>query len=127
MQSTVSNWSPPAQDHFTTLRRIVWTVAERAEIGGLEEALKWGQPAWLPQRRNIGTTLRCNWQAAQPDRFSLFVPCSTSLVETIKTLYPKSFTFEGQRGLHLTLDHPLPLDVVDHCAFLTLTYHRKRA
>ncbi|MGC3936656.1 DUF1801 domain-containing protein [Roseobacter sp. EG26] len=125
MEDVIRQWPDPAQSRFADIRETVHQVAQRAQIGTLVETLKWGQPSWLPKRPRIGTTLRCDWQAHEPDRLALFVHCQTSLIETLRTLYPKSFTFEGTRALKLALDEPLPMDAIDHCAFLTLTYHRK--
>lgn len=125
--SCVARWPAPARRYFDTIRRIVWNVAVRAEIGTLDESLKWGQPSWLPQRKRVGSTLRCYWHPARADTISLYLNCNTTLAETMKTLYPTSFDYEGRRGLHLSLHAPLPKDAIDHCAFLTLTYHRKSA
>ncbi|WP_159974415.1 DUF1801 domain-containing protein [Roseobacter cerasinus] len=127
IQTQVKKWPAPAQAHFTALRGIVHEVAQRAEIGGLTETLKWGQPSWLPTRPRIGSTLRCDWHETAPQRLSLYVHCQTTLAETMRTLYPGAFAYEGNRALHLALDAPLPEATIDHCALLTLTYHRKSA
>ncbi len=123
----IIRWSARAQAHFTALRQIVHNVARRAEIGTLTETLKWGQPSWLPATPRVGSTLRCDWHETAPDRLSLYVHCQTTLAETMHTLYPDAFTYEGNRALHIALDHPLPEAAIDHCALLTLTYHRKSA
>lgn len=69
--TAIALWSESARHRFAQLRGIVLNVADRAEVGALTETLKWGQPAWLPTRPRIGTTLRCDWQTATPDRLSL--------------------------------------------------------
>ena len=127
IRTQVTEWPTRAQAQFKALRQIVHTVAQRAEIGALTETLKWGQPSWLPTRPRIGSTLRCDWHKTAPDRLSLYVHCQTTLAETMRALYPDAFTYEGNRALHIALDHPLPEAAVDHCALLTLTYHRKSA
>lgn len=125
--TSMSHWPRPAQARFAALRQIVHSVANRAEIGTLTETLKWGQPSWLPTTPRIGSTLRCDWHDTEPDRLSLYVHCQTTLAETMRALYPDAFTYEGNRALHMDLRQPLPHDALDHCAFLTLTYHRKTA
>ncbi|WP_458326092.1 DUF1801 domain-containing protein [Roseobacter sp. A03A-229] len=125
--TSMSHWPQPAQARFATLRQIVHSVANRAEIGALTETLKWGQPSWLPAGPRIGSTLRCDWHDTEPDRLSLYVHCQTTLAETMRNLYPDAFTYEANRALHMYLRQPLPHDALDHCAFLTLTYHRKTA
>ncbi len=127
LKSCVNHWPDDARRCFQTIRGIVYEVSARADVGPLIETLKWGQPSWLPERKRTGTTLRCFWSPQRPERISLFVPCSTTLIETMKTLYPKTFEYEGKRGLHMSLTEDLPHDAIDHCAFLTLTYHRKSA
>lgn len=123
----ISQWPEPARRSFSTIRHIVLDVASRTGVGTLEETLKWGQPSWLPRKKGVGATLRCNWSAKRPDHISLFVHCGSRIIEMIQPLYPTSFQYEGQRGLHMVLDDPLPIDAIDHCVALTLTYHRKSA
>lgn len=126
-QTCVQTWPDKAQKAFSSIREIVLSVATRAEIGPLDETLKWGQPAWRPQRARTGSTLRCSWGANHPERISLYVNCNTTLADRLRSLHPNAFAFEGQRALHLPLNSALPEDAIDHCAFLTLTYHRKPA
>lgn len=123
----IAPWPERAQIGFVQLRTIVLTVARRAGIGEITETLKWGHPAWLPATPRTGSTLRCGWHPRTPDRLSLYVHCQTTLAETMRSLHPDAFTYEGSRALHMTLKEPLPQDAIDHCAFLTLTYHRKTA
>ena len=127
IKATLAHWPRSARQQFDTIRDIVFTVAVRADVGLLIEALKWGQPAWLPERKRIGSTLRCAWGSSRPDQISLYLNCNTTLVETMRTIYPDAFEYEGRRGLHMPLAKELPLDAIDHCALLTLTYHRKGA
>ncbi|MEM9576111.1 MAG: DUF1801 domain-containing protein [Pseudomonadota bacterium] len=125
VQGCVKAWPENARNQFAAIRAIVFDAASRADVGPLIETLKWGQPAWLPERKRVGSTLRCCWSPARPAVISLYVHCGTTLIETMKTLYPAPFEYEGNRALHMALDAPLPCDAIDHCALLTLTYHRK--
>ena len=125
--SCLARWPNRAQTAFATLRETVLTAARHAQIGEVIETLKWGQPSWRPAKPGIGSTLRCNWHPATPDRLSLYVHCQTNLLDTMRGLYPASFAYEGNRALHMSLSAPAPRPVVEHCALLTLTYHRKTA
>lgn len=127
LANCIASWPEPAHARFASLRNIIVTVAQRAQIGALIETTKWGQPSWLPAIPRISSTLRCNWHPDAPDRISLYVHCQTTLAETMRTLYPDAFIYDGNRALHMPLNAPLPCDAVDHCAYLTLTYHRKTA
>ncbi|MEP1614355.1 MAG: hypothetical protein ABJL72_20845 [Roseobacter sp.] len=121
----ISPWPKAAQQQFRILRDIVFNVADRAEIGAIHETLKWGQPSWLPAKKRVGSTLRCAWKPSAPKEFSLFVNCNTTLCETMRELHPNAFQYEGQRALHFPITAMAPTDAIEHCAFLTLTYHRK--
>lgn len=127
IDAVIGKWSAPARIRFTALRKTLHDVAARAEVGELTEALKWGQPSWLPAKPRVGSTLRCGWHASDPERFNLYVHCQTTLVETMRTLYPKAFDYDGQRALRMSLTDPAPMEAMEHCALLTLTYHRKTA
>ncbi|MFK7880482.1 hypothetical protein [Roseobacter sp.] len=124
---TVQNWPEAARSRFAVIRESVHHMANQAEVGPIAETLKWGQPAWSPARPRIGTTLRCNWARATPDRLSLYVHCQTTLLERMKSDHPSAFTYAGNRAMHMDLDTPPPAEAIEHCAFLTLTYHRKTA
>lgn len=125
IRACIETWPIPAQQRFGEVRDTVLEAARRADVGEVTESLKWGQPSWLPATPRIGSTLRCDWHAEAPDRLSIYVHCQTTLVETLRMIYPDAFTYEGNRALHMALDQPVPQQAVDHCAFLTLTYHRK--
>jgi len=123
-----ATWPTQAQSHFSDLRHIVQQVATSADIGPLDEALKWGQPAWRPKRARTGSTLRVDWSPATPDRLLAFVDCKTDLAAQMDTRFPGQFHNDGRRALAFDLDGPLDRDAVWQLAHLTLTYHRaKRA
>ena len=97
------------------------------EIGGLEETLKWGEPSYLPLKKNIGSTVRLNWRPAYGEKVGIFVMCSTPLISEFKTHYPDELEFEGKRCVWVSLKGPLPIEPIKHCIALALTYHlRKR-
>ena len=125
-EDIICNWPQAAQTHFCTLRDIVHDVAKGVRIGDLTETLKWGEPAWLPKKSGIGSTLRASWSLKRPKALGLFLNCNSTLPETMRTLYPKTFEFDGKRSIFLPLDCPLPTDALHHCAHLTLTYHRTK-
>ena len=127
LAAACQHWPEPAQSHLTTIRALVQDAADTAHIGALTETLKWGQPSWLPTQSGIGSTLRVAWSEKRPSDIGLFVNCNSNLGETMRTLYPDTFDFEGNRALYLPLDAPLPCDAIHHCATLTLTYHRTKA
>lgn len=126
LRDVVQHWPKPAQFQFNRLREIVLDAAISADIGPLEETLKWNEPAWLPAKRGIGSTLRSSWSPKHPNALGLFLNCNSTLPETMRTLYPNTFTYDGKRSIWLALDTPLEQDALHHCAVLTLTYHRSK-
>jgi len=117
-----------ARKRLLELRELVFAVAERvAGVGQLEEALKWGEPAYLT-KSGSGSTIRMDWKDKHPDHYALYFNCQTSLVESFRTMFPNDFVFEGNRALVLHVGGVAPQDSLALCIEASLTYHvRKRA
>lgn len=118
---------PLAQrDALLALRQAIVETAAAAEVGDLVETLKWGDPAYLPKRPRIGTTVRINALKGTSDGYAMYVHCQTTLIDQYRLLYPDTFAFDGQRALLFSTDEPPPQEALRHCIALALTYHRKR-
>lgn len=106
------------------LRALIFAAAEATQTAPLTETLKWGQPAYLPAKK-AGTTLRLGVTGGQP---TLFVPCSTTLLDRYRDVFPAEFTYSGVRAVHVPADGPFPEAAFQQIAAMALTYHRdKRA
>ena len=105
---------------------ILETAAERPEVGTLTETLKWGQPAYLTDQTNSGTTIRLGW-AEDGATVSLFVHCQTSLVGAWRQRYDDTLTFVGNREISIPTDTDLPRAPLSHCVAMALTYHSRKA
>ena len=105
---------------------ILTTAAETSGVGKLIETLKWGEPAYLPAKPHVGTTIRINAVKGSSDRYALFFNCQTNLVANFRELYPDAFAFEGNRALILRAGKKLPEKAVKHCIALALTYHARK-
>jgi len=123
--ATLQSWPDPAQVRFAEIRALILDAAQDADVGPVEETLKWGQPAWRPKRARTGSTLRLNWHEKSPQTLVLFVDCKTTLSATMREIYPHDFQYESNRALHLQLAARLPDQAIHHLAQLTFTYHRK--
>lgn len=121
-----ATWPENAQSCFAQLRGIIHDVATQADIGPLDESLKWGQPAWRPKRARTGSTLRVDWSPETPNRLLAFVDCKTDLAAQMDHRFPKQFHNDGRRALAFDLDTPLDENAVWHLAHITLTYHRSK-
>lgn len=116
------------RNRLLAIRKLILDVANHhPEMGALEETLKWGEPSYLPKKKNIGSTVRLNWRPAYGEKVGLFVMCSTSLISEFKTHYPDELEFEGKRCVWVPLKGALQVEPLKHCIALALTYHlRKR-
>lgn len=107
---------------------ILETAAATADVGELQETLKWGQPSYLTVKPKSGSTIRIDWIKDSPGRYALYCHCQTSLIEDFRRLYPDDFRFQGNRALVFEAADSLNTEALKHCIALALTYHaRKKA
>ncbi|MEP2920237.1 MAG: hypothetical protein ABJP06_05890 [Sulfitobacter sp.] len=121
---TTALWPAEARLKFTDIRALILEAGARADIGPLTESLKWGQPAWRPDRPRKGSTLRLNWSDKLPRTLALFVDCKTTLAAEIFAAYPDDFQYESNRAMRMQLNAPLPKDAIAYLAHATFTYHQ---
>ena len=108
------------------LRKLILETAARTQgVGALTETLKWGEPAYLTNQSKSGTTLRLGWDATARS-ISLFVHCQTTLIGEWRDRYGDALNFVGNRELRLPADAPLPIDKLQHCVAMALTYHSRK-
>lgn len=116
----------PLRRPMLRLRQMILDVAAGSpDIGLLAETLKWGEPAWLPERPRIGTTVRTNALKGSSTHYALYVHCQTGLIETFKRHYAEQFSYDGNRALVFTIEREPPAEPLAHCIALALTYHRR--
>ncbi|MDD9908761.1 MAG: DUF1801 domain-containing protein [Ahrensia sp.] len=100
--------APQKREQALALREeILATAREHPQIGELSECLKWGEPAYLPARSGIGSTIRIA-PLKGSDEVALFFICTSGLMEEFRSLYPDAFNYHGDRAL--TLRNP-----IQHC------------
>lgn len=126
LNNVIATWSAPATAMAQACRAVFLDVAQEADVGPLEESLKWGQPAWRPTKPRMGSTLRMDWDAGAPGQLALFVDCKTDLAARMRDLYPDLPGNDGQRRIVIDLDAPLPEQAVAHLAEMTFGYHRAK-
>jgi hypothetical protein len=112
------------QGKMLFLRELVLdTAAEYAEVGDIEETLRWSEPAYIAKK---GSTLRIGWKDSAPDQYAMFFHCQTQLVDTFKEIYRSRFNFEGNRAIVFKEPDKIPVKELTHCILLTLTYHQRK-
>ncbi|MBL4855055.1 MAG: hypothetical protein JKY25_12575 [Robiginitomaculum sp.] len=82
-------------------------AASNKSIGMIEESLKWGQISFATLRPKSGTPMRIDGDV-DAGTYSLFVPCSTNLIEGFRTVHPDLFNYYGNREIRMDLNAPLP-------------------
>ena len=109
------------------LRALILRAAKAADpIGPVHETLKWGEPAYLPARPRVGSTVRIAWQDAAPDQVRMMFHCQTTLVDDFRTQFPE-LRYDGNRAIVLEANADWDEAALEACAEAALTYHlRKR-
>ena len=103
------------------MRALILAVAAAdARIGALEESLKWGQPAYLPKRARVGTTLRID--ATGDDRYAIYFHCQSRLSEQYDALFGNQLVMD-HRSIQISVDDPPAAETLKHVVQLALTYH----
>lgn len=113
---------PLACGGMARLRTLIFeTAADLPQIGQLQEALRWGQPAYLTPDTRAATTLRLG--VPKTARFALFVHCRTSLISDFTAAFPGWDRVEGSRAV--LFDDPDQIDPLRHGWLIrrALTYH----
>lgn len=99
---------PVAGRGLLVLRALVFDTAAKVRgIGPLEEAVRWGQPAYLTR---VGSTLRLG--VSKTARFAIFVHCRTTLISDFITAFPGQDRIEGTRAI--LFDDPSEISETRH-------------
>ena len=106
---------------------IIDTARDTDAVGTLVETLKWNEPAYLPKKPNIGTTIRLNAVKGSDTRYAMFIHCQTTLIETFRQHYSNQLEFEGRRAILFDAEQRFPREPVRHCILLALTYHMRKS
>jgi Domain of unknown function (DU1801) len=109
------------------LRELIFdTGAELKGVGRIEEALRWGEPAYLTTESGSGSSIRLGCRKSRPSQYAMYFNCQTKLVDTFRTIFPRDFKYEGNRAILFEGDEAVPAEELALCIEAALTYHRKR-
>ena len=114
----------PMRRHLLRLRQLIFDTAAKAGVGPVEETLRWGEPAYVTATGS-GSTIRIDRRRKNPKQYAMYFHCRTSLVDTFRTAFPDTFTFEGTRAIVFDEGDPVPVRELAVCIETALTYHRK--
>jgi hypothetical protein len=128
VKAVFARYPAPLRDRLMRLRQIILDTAANTEgVGAITETLKWNEPAYLPRKAGVGTTIRINAIKGSETRYAMFVHCQTSLVDTFRQHYSKQLRFEGTRAIVFDMEREPPEAPVRHCIALALTYHARNS
>lgn len=117
----------PLRGRLLEVRRLIFaTAATTAGVGSLTETLKWGEPAYLTEATASGSTIRLGRLKSPAGAGAVLFNCRTTLVETCRARFPKTFTYQGDRAIVIDPAMPLPVRELAICIAMALTHHRRR-
>ena len=108
------------------VRELIFdTAAATQEVGRVEEALRWGEPAYLTPETRSGSTIRLGVEKAsgQP---ALFFNCQTRLVEDFRQQFGDRLSYSKNRAVLLDPAQPLDTGAVTACVQAALRYHKSK-
>jgi len=121
-------YPPKLREKLLALRRLILKTAAKTQgVGAIEEALKWGQPSFLTNETGSGSTVRIDRVKASDNKYAIYFHCQTDLVPTFRELYPKKFSFEGNRAILLDAGKKPDEKALSHCIAMALTYHVRKS
>jgi len=122
VKDVFDNYPLTAKKQLLHLRELVLRTASEIEgLEKLEETLKWGEPSYLTK---YGSTVRMDWKEKNPKQYAIYFKCTSSLIQTFKTVYKDKFKFEGKRAIIFQVNDKIPETELKHCISLALTYHK---
>ena len=123
-----------AYDHFDddirpyllALRSLIFeTAATIKGCGNVVESLKWGQPSYATIHPKSGTPIRLGVPNSAPGLYAVYVPCQTTLIDTMRLTYHDEFQFEGNRALIMHADKAYSKNAIRHFLAMALMYYRR--
>jgi Domain of unknown function (DU1801) len=117
--------TPAMRRKLLALRRLILeTAAESRDVAALDETLRWGEPAYVCK---TGSPIRIAPSKSEPTRkYAMFFICTTTLVDSFRTLFPNVFRYQGNRAIEFDLDDDVPIPELKICISMALTYHAKK-
>jgi len=121
VEAKFAGYLPDVRERLLLLRAMIFEIAEAEGVGPLTETLKWGQPSYLTEATNSGSTIRID-ATKVPGQVAVYFICHTNLVEQFRGLFPEGLKYEGNRAILFDADDEINLPSLARCLTLALTY-----
>ncbi len=104
----LKTYPEPLRSRLSQVRALIHQIANTSSaVGHIEESLKWGQMSFATINPKSGTPIRIDGKETE-GTYSLYVPCSTNLIEDFRTHHPQMFAYKGNREIRLTIETAFP-------------------
>jgi len=124
VHAVFAGFEPPVRERLMQIRALIFSVAgETPEVGSLVETLKWGQPAYLPKKPRVGTTIRLG--VPKTGGYAVFTHCQTSLISDFRVMFDDVFDFDGNRAVLFDGAEDPDMEKLASLVRRALTYHLK--
>ena len=125
--ATFSAYPAPIRRRLMDLRNLIFDTAAATEgVGELEEALRWGEPAYLTTATKTGSTIRIAWKKSAPSQYAMHFNCQTNLVGRFRRMFPGKLRFEDNRAIVFDENDCVPRKELIRCIAMALTHRRSK-
>ncbi len=121
VSQVISGYQLPVREGVLILRDLVLRVADGiAQAQSLQEALRWGQPAYLTPPR-VGSTLRLG--PHKDANFAIYAHCQTTIIASYAQAFAGWDRIDGNRAVLFDSPEQIEPERLSHLIRHALTYH----
>lgn len=121
-EEKLAQYADDQRDQLEQIRSLIHhTASNLSKCGQLVETLKWGQLSFLTEKPKTGTTFR--FDANKSGGLSMYVPCSTILIDQYRERIGEVFQYVGNREVVLPNDITKCQNEFKTAIAMALTYH----
>lgn len=125
VEATFDAYPDALRTRLLEARELIFDVAQDVEgVGPIEESLKWGEPSYVPMKRNMGSPIRLGRFGER--NIALYFNCNTLLVEEFRGMFGDALEYSKNRAIVLDPGVEMPLVPLRECIEAALTYHARR-
>ena len=103
------------------IRSLIFSSARELELDYLSLTTKWGEASFVSSK---GVTIRLAAYKHQQGALGVFFPCSSTMIQNCKELFPEEFEYEKQRAIILSKEGKLNTLTLELVIRAALNYHR---
>lgn len=127
VQKIFESYPTEIQQKLLYIRDLIFQVAaEIKEVGKLTETTRWGEPSYLTNESQSGTLIRIHHYKTKPFDYAVYFHCQTNLIKSFRLMFPKDFTYDGNRAITFMKEDVIPIQKLKQCIAMALTYHLKK-